>query len=49
MGEMADDIINGASCAICGVYFEEEHGYPAACEDCWEPDCGYQKATSDTY
>ena len=49
MGEMADDIIDGASCAICGVYFAEEHGYPVACNDCWESDCGYQKATSDTY
>lgn len=25
-----------------------EHGYPVACKDCWEPDCGYQKATADT-
>ena len=25
-----------------------EHGYPVACKDCWEPDCGYPKAEADT-
>ena len=35
MGEMADDIIEGFSCCLCGVYFEDEHGYPVVCKDCW--------------
>jgi len=47
MGEIADDMINGACCSLCGVYFEEEHGYPVVCESCYEPDCGYPKATED--
>jgi hypothetical protein len=34
MGDMADDIISGASCSWCGVYFKEEHGYPVVCKDC---------------
>ena len=36
MGEIADDMIDGASCSWCGVYFSEEHGYPVACESCWD-------------
>jgi hypothetical protein len=54
MGENADDIIEGACCALCGQYFvgDEgelyEHGYPVACEECWEPGCGYQKACAPT-
>ena len=34
MGEMADDMINGFSCSWCGVYFEDEHGYPVVCREC---------------
>lgn len=65
MGEIADDIIEGACCALCGQYFVasntidqdeyeimnpdlHEHGYPVACKECWEEDCGYQKATAET-
>ena len=44
MGEIADDMIDGASCSLCGVYFEKEHGYPVLCTGCWEPNCGQQKA-----
>lgn len=47
---MADDIIDGACCALCGQYFvtqsaEEiyEHGYPVACNECYEEGCGYEK------
>ena len=25
---IAEDIIDGWCCQLCGVYFEEEHGYP---------------------
>ena len=56
MGEIAEDMIDGACCALCGQYFEDpqdcgivyEHGYPVACWDCYESDCGYQKAVADT-
>lgn len=57
MGEISDDIIEGACCALCGQYFADpededalfEHGFPVACKECWEPDCGYEKATADTF
>ncbi len=57
MGEIADEMINGESCSLCGCYFEDPenpgssyvHGYPVACKDCWEPDCGYQKAEAETF
>lgn len=54
MGQIADDMIEGACCALCGVYFKEtneegkdynyEHGYPVACSSCYTPDCGYEEA-----
>ncbi|KKK83057.1 hypothetical protein LCGC14_2797180 [marine sediment metagenome] len=47
MGEIADDIIDGLCCAICGVYFEEEHGYPVACSECKDDDCSYEEATEE--
>ena len=49
MGEIADDMIEGVSCALCGQYFEIEHGYPVACAECWDKNCGYQKALYNTY
>lgn len=67
MGEMAEDILDGSCCALCGCYFRAEpreelktaenpdgdsiysHDYPVACEDCWEEDCGYQKAQVGTF
>lgn len=56
MGEIADDIIAGVCCALCGQYFEDpdnpdtlyEHGYPVACNECWEEGCGYEKAIANT-
>lgn len=47
MGEIADAIIEGEICAFCNIPFAEDHGYPVACDECWEPDCGYQKATNN--
>lgn len=47
MGEMADLIIDGACCALCGVNFEQPHGFPVACSSCWEEDCAYPQATED--
>jgi hypothetical protein len=34
MGEIADDVISGHCCSWCGVYFEDEHGYPVVCHFC---------------
>ena len=58
MGEIAEDMIDGSCCSLCGQYFQSPnpnkrewiytHGYPVACDDCWEPDCGYQKAKVET-
>lgn len=49
MGQIADNMIEGRCCALCGQYFinrmtEElfEHGYPVACDECYESDCGYE-------
>lgn len=49
MGEIADDITDGCCCGQCGVYFEDAHGYPVYCKNCWrhatkEEKKGYQKA-----
>ena len=44
MGEIAEDMIDGACCSECGVYFELEHGYPVLCEECWKPGSKIQKA-----
>ena len=33
---IADDIVCRFKCSWCGICFEEEHGYPVACKDCWE-------------
>ena len=39
MGEMADLMINGDLCGICGVYMEGEgEGFPRYCSGCEEPD-----------
>ena len=34
MGEIADDIISGACCELCGEYFKKEQGYPCKCKGC---------------
>ena len=61
MGEIADDIINGECCALCGCYFvcddldadgnevAYDHGYPVACYDCHDGDCSYQRADAETF
>ncbi len=40
MGEVADDMIDGLSCSDCGVYFEQEHGHPVLCSDCFNDSGG---------
>ena len=57
MGEIADDMVDGTCCSICGQYFKDPdkenssytHGYPVACWDCWDNDCGYARAVVETF
>ena len=46
MGEAADDLIDGVCCSLCGAFFEEEHGYPVICNECWN---GLSKAERKDY
>lgn len=54
MGQIADDIIDGMCCALCGEYFVDKndnlfsHGFPVACDECWSKKCGYEKQSKDT-
>jgi hypothetical protein len=56
MGKITEDMIDGVCCVLCGQYFIDpedsktlyEHGHPVACDDCWEEDCGYEKAVVKT-
>lgn len=43
MGEIANDMIEGRCCELCGMYFINpktgelyEHGYPVTCWSCYE-------------
>lgn len=44
MGELADDMVTGACCCLCGAYFEHptckstlyRHDHPVVCWDCWD-------------
>jgi len=47
MGQMADAILDGECCAICGQQFEDEPGFPCACSGCWTPDCGYAEHNNE--
>ena len=43
MGQIADDILDGTCCDVCGCYFQDPeskdelytHDYPVTCWDCW--------------
>lgn len=41
MGEIAEDMIDGTCCELCGCYFESQEGglytheHPAVCWECW--------------
>ncbi len=35
MAEIANDMVSGACCSQCGVYFAKAHGYPVLCAACW--------------
>ncbi len=40
MGEIANDIIEGRSCSLYGMYFTEEHGDPVRYQDYFDPEDG---------
>ena len=43
MGEMSDAITEGECCALCGVFFEQGHGFPVLCLACWSAVCYKQR------
>lgn len=49
MGEISEAMVTGECCSLCGQYFQDKngeifiHGFPVACNDCWDTDCGYEK------
>jgi len=54
MGDIADDIMSGACCQECNVYFVAPHGHPVLCHECWREytekervDAGYMRAAND--
>ena len=62
MGEIAEDMLDGSMCSLCGCYFEHDikddkgksigiyvHEKPVACWDCYELDCGFDKAEVKTF
>ena len=52
MGEMADMLINGEQCSHCSSMFENGHGYPVLCHECYDTEskeerAGIQRATEE--
>jgi hypothetical protein len=55
MGQIAEDMVDGSCCQLCGCYFGNPkggiyvHEHPVVCFDCWKElttkeKKGYQKA-----
>ncbi len=44
MGDIADDVVEGLTCSHCGVYFEEAHGHPVLCHDCYDSETEKERA-----
>ena len=38
MGEIADDMLDGTCCQICGMFMDEAAGYPVTCAGCNDDD-----------
>lgn len=34
MGEVADDMLDGTCCQVCGMFMDEAAGYPVTCGGC---------------
>lgn len=60
MGEIADDMIDGTCCCLCGCYFQDDEGgiytheHPAVCWECWndltdKEKSNYTKSDVDTF
>jgi hypothetical protein len=52
MGEIADDMIEGRACELCGQYFIDKNddlidgdGFPQVCKDCWLDLTSYERKT----
>jgi len=50
MSEMSDELLEGACCSHCGIYFDDIHGYPVLCHSCYDSEtkaerAGLQRAT----
>lgn len=47
MGDIAEMILDGILCEVCGTYIEdlEESGYPRKCEDCLL--CGHDNESQE--
>lgn len=59
MGEIAEDMIQGRACQLCGCYFVDEnddlyeHGYAVTCKSCYrelseEEKENHERAKKDT-
>lgn len=46
MGEIADDVCQGLSCSLCGIYFIKEHGYPVLCRYCFTESSAAERANA---
>jgi len=44
MGEISQDIISGLCCSHCGVYFENAHGHPVLCLECYDEETPAERA-----
>jgi hypothetical protein len=48
---IAEDIVYGRCCQLCGVYFEHPHDHPVVCKSCYrelkKEKKGYQLAVHD--
>jgi len=46
MGEMADMMLDGTMCSVCGVYLGSDNDFPTMCPDC-ERDSRQQKGKAN--
>jgi NMD protein affecting ribosome stability and mRNA decay len=44
MGEIADAMVEGLQCSHCGICFEEGHGFPVLCQDCYKHETPRERA-----
>ena len=49
MGDIADAVIEGMMCELCGVYLGIGPGYPRQCEDCQNEETQNGKNKSSKY